>query len=81
MQVPRKTIALTRRFDSSLSSVLANFCIQTGIGTTINDTDFPVRLCLRSTGEVNIGTSQSKTQQLPNNVCKTKRNRQSLTMN
>ena len=39
----------------------ASFCTQTGTRTTINDSDFPVRLCVRSNGNVNVGTSQSKT--------------------
>ena len=56
-----KTIALTRRYNSNMATNTANFCIQNGTGDTLNDTNFPVRLCVRSTGEVNIGSSQTKT--------------------
>jgi hypothetical protein len=56
-----KTIALTRRWVTGVSDNLANFCIQNGTGATISDSSHPIRLCVRSTGEVNIGSSQTKT--------------------
>ena len=39
----------------------ANFCIQTGTGATLDDTNFTIRLCVRNSGQVIIGTSQTKT--------------------
>jgi hypothetical protein len=56
-----KTIALTRRWATGISTNLANFCIQNGTGATITDSTHPIRLCVKSTGEVNIGSSQTKT--------------------
>ena len=56
-----KTIALTRRYNSNMTTNTANFCIQNGTGATITDPSHPIRLCVRSTGEVNIGSSQTKT--------------------
>lgn len=56
-----KTITLTRRYDNSMTTNTANFCIKTGTGGTLDDTNFPIRLCVRSTGQVNIGSSQTTT--------------------
>jgi hypothetical protein len=56
-----KTIALTRRWTTGDTSNSANFCIQNGTGGTITDSSHPIRICVRSTGEVNIGSSQTKT--------------------
>ena len=56
-----KTIALTRRYDSSMAGNTANFCIQNGTGGTLSDSSHPIRLCVRSSGQVNIGSSQTKT--------------------
>ena len=52
-------IALTRRYDSSVGNDKSNFCIQTGANGNINGV--PVRICVRNNGNVNIGSSQSKT--------------------
>ena len=38
-----KTIALTRRYDSSMAGGTTNFCIQIGTGGTLDDTKFPIR--------------------------------------
>ena len=39
----------------------ANFCIQNGTGGTLSDSNHPIRVCARSGGQVNIGSSQTKT--------------------
>ena len=52
-------IALTRRYDSSVGSNKANFCIQTGANGNISG--LPVRLIVQNNGNVNIGSSQTKT--------------------
>ena len=56
-----KTTALTRRYDSSMSGGSANFCIQNGNGGTLSDTSHPIRFCVGSSGQVDIGSSQTKT--------------------
>jgi hypothetical protein len=52
-------IALTRRYDSSVGSNKSNFCIQTGANGYISG--LPVRLCVQNNGNINIGSSQTKT--------------------
>ena len=56
-----KTIALTRRYNNSMTGNTANFCIQNGTGGTLSDSNNPIRVCARSGGQVNIGSSQTKT--------------------
>ena len=51
-------IALTRRYGSGVTNNRSNFCIQTGAGSSISS--LPIRMCVQSNGNVNIGSSQSK---------------------
>ena len=52
-------ITLTRRYDSRVGSNKSNFCIQTCANGSISG--LPVRLVVRNNGNVNIGSSQTKT--------------------
>ena len=52
-------IALTRRYGNSMTSNTSNLCIQTGASGAMSG--LPIRFCVRTTGEVNIRSSQMKT--------------------
>ena len=39
----------------------AIFCIQNGTGGSLSDSSHPIRLCVITSGQVNIGSSQTKT--------------------